>query len=110
MLERLGDGSVIRLHAVSDLVIGLACCSIPVALALLARKRRDLAFRGMLWMFAAFILAIGATHLFSLGALWAPMVRLEGLVKLMTALLSVLTAAALWHSLPQLLALPSPEQ
>ena len=106
----LGEGSFIRLHAVSDLLIGLACCSISVALALLARKRRDLAFRGLFWTFAAFLLAFGAIHFFSLAALWAPLYRLEGLVKLVTALLSVLAAAALWRSLPQILALPSPEQ
>ena len=106
----LGEGSVIRLHAVSDLLIGLACCSILAALALLARRRRDLAFRGLFWMFAASILALGATHFFSLAALWAPLYRLEGLVKLVTALLSILAAAALWRSLPQILALPSPEQ
>ena len=105
-----GEGSVIRLHAVSDLLIGLACCGIPVALALLARTRRDRPFRGMLWMFAAFILALGATHFFSLAALWAPIHRWEGLVELVAALLSVLTAAALWRSLPRILALPSPQQ
>lgn len=107
-IDLLGEGSVIRLHAVSDLLIGLACCGIPVALVLLARKRRDLPFRGMLWVLAAFLLACGATHFFSLAALWAPIDRLEGLVKLVTALLSVLTAAALWRSLPHILALPSP--
>jgi PAS domain S-box-containing protein len=39
----LGETPVIWLHAVSDLLIGLACCSIPVALGLFMRKRRDLA-------------------------------------------------------------------
>jgi PAS domain S-box-containing protein len=117
MLEHLSDGLGVPLRLavagsgpMSDLLIGLACCSIPVALALLARKRRDLPFRGMLWMLAAFILACGATQFFSLAALWAPIYRLEGLVKLVTALLAVLTAAAFWRSLPQILALPSPEQ
>ncbi len=105
-----GEDSLIRLHAVSDLLIGLACCSIPVALALLARKHRDLVFRGMFWMLAVFILACGATHFFSLAALWAPLYRLEGLVKLVTALLSVLAAVALWRSLPQILTFPTPEQ
>jgi PAS domain S-box-containing protein len=110
----LGEGSVIGLHAVSDLLIGLAYISIPVALVLLARKRRDdVAFRRMCWMFAAFLFACGITHFLSLAALWTPwppIFRLEGLVKLVTALLSVLAAAALWHYLPQLLALPSLEQ
>jgi len=105
-----GEAPVIGLHAVSDLLIGLAYYSIPVALALLVRKRRDLAFSGMFWMFAGFILACGTTHFFSFAALWAPVYRLEGLVKLATALLSVLTAVVLWRSMPQILALPSPAQ
>jgi PAS domain S-box-containing protein len=105
-----GESSVIWLHAASDLLIGLAYFSIPVALALLVRKRRDLAFSGVVWMFAGFILACGTTHFFSLAALWAPVYRLEGVVKLATALLSVLTAAALWRHMPQILALSSPEQ
>lgn len=33
---------VLWLHAASDLLIGLACCGILVALVLLLRKRRDL--------------------------------------------------------------------
>jgi PAS domain S-box-containing protein len=96
------------LHAVSDLLIGLAYFSIPVALALLLRKRRDLMLSGIFWMFAGFLLACGTAHFFSLAALWAPLYRVEGWVKLLTALLSVLTALALWRSLPQILALPNP--
>ena len=105
-----GEAPVIWLHAASDLLIGLAYYSIPVALALLVRKRRDFAFKGMSWMFAGFILACGTTHFFSVAALWAPAYRLEGLVKLATALLSVVTAVALWRHLPQIMALSSPEQ
>src|SRR4051812_11149547 len=110
VLGMLGEGSAVRLHAVSDLLIGLACCGISAALALLARKRRDLAFPGLLWTFAAFLLACGATQFFSLAALWAPLHRLEGLVKLVAALLAALAAAALWRALPQILARPTPEQ
>ncbi len=106
----LGEAPVIWLHAISDLLIGLAYYSIPVALALLVRKRRDLAFGGLFWMFAGFILACGTTHFFSLAAIWMPVYRLDGLVKLATALLSILTAVVLWRSMPQILALPSAEQ
>ena len=83
MLEHLSDSLGVPLllavagsgPMVSDLLIGLACCGIAVALALLARKRRDLPFRGVLWMLAAFLLACGATQFFSLAALWAPLYR-----------------------------------
>src|SRR3954451_9557718 len=57
LLAVAGSGPAsVRLHAVSGLLIGLACCGIAVALVLLARLRRDRPFRGMFWMFAAFIL------------------------------------------------------
>jgi signal transduction histidine kinase len=102
---------LVALHAGSDAAIGLAYFSIPVALAWFIRERRDLrqyAWMGML--FGAFILACGTTHLFSILTLWVPAYGIEGLVKLLTAGLSVVTAVALWPLVPRLLELPSPSQ
>jgi PAS domain S-box-containing protein len=106
----LGEAPVIWLHVVSDLLIGLAYFSIPVALAMLLRRRRDLAFSSMFWLFAAFILACGTTHFLSIAAIWTPIYRLDGLVKLATGLVSLFTAGALWRSLPRIEALPSPRE
>jgi hypothetical protein len=46
-------------YALSDAVIGLAYFSIPAALIIVARRRSDLVFRPLLWLFAAFILLCG---------------------------------------------------
>ena len=97
-------------HAASDVAIGLAYFSIPLALAAFARRRRDLAFRPVFWLFAAFILLCGTGHWLDLLTLWVPAYRAEGLVMAATAAVSVLTAIALWRLLPRALALPSPAQ
>lgn len=96
-------------HVVSDLVIGLAYFSIPVALGVFVTRRRDIVFGWMFWAFAAFILACGTTHFFSIWTLWVPDYAAEALVKALTAVISLTTAIALWPLLPKALALPSPE-
>lgn len=104
------ESAVIWLHAVSDAVIAVAYYSIPLALIRLVRRRRDLAFGWVFWLFAAFILACGTTHLIGVVDLWAPMYRLDGVVKAATAVVSIVTAVVLWPLIPRAVALPSPSQ
>ncbi len=101
------EGPLISLHVISDMVIFLAYYSIPFALVYFVRRRRDVAFGLVFWMFAAFILACGTTHLFGVLDIWQPYYRLDGIVKAITAALSIITAIALWKLMPQLLAIPS---
>ncbi|WP_165252221.1 hybrid sensor histidine kinase/response regulator [Paludisphaera soli] len=103
------EADVVWLHFASDLLIAMAYFSIPLALLVLVRRRKDLDFNWMFLLFALFIVLCGATHLFGVLALWMPLYRLDGLVKLATALASVGTAGLLWRLLPLALALPSPE-
>ena len=104
------EPDVIWMHVVSDALITLAFYSIPIALYYFVRRRKDLSYNWMFLLFAAFILFCGTTHLFNIISIWHPVYRLDGLVKLLTALVSVATAVALWPLIPQALALPSPEQ
>ncbi len=97
------------LEAVSDLLIAGAYFAIPAALLVFLRRRRDLAFKPVFALFAAFILACGTTHILGAVTLWVPLYWLDGGVKALTAVLSVATAAALWKLVPEALALPSPE-
>jgi signal transduction histidine kinase len=99
---------LIWLQAVSDAVIALSYYSIPLALTYFVIRRRDIAFGWMFWAFSAFILACGTTHVFEILTLWVPLYGLEGLVKLVTAVASAITAVMLWPLLPRALALPSP--
>ena len=100
-------GDVIWLHLVSDLLIALAYFSIPIALVYFARRRKDLAHDGMFVLFALFIVLCGITHLFNVWALWRPLYRLDGVVKLLTGVVSAATAVLLWRHMPWALAFPS---
>lgn len=106
----LWEPGLIWLYAISDTAIALAYFSIPLALVVLGKRRSDLVFRPLLWLFAAFILLCGTTHWLDVLTLWAPLYGLEGLVKAATAIASIFTAVALWWALPNFLALPSADQ
>ncbi len=101
------DAAVIGLHLVADLLIAFAYFSIPVALVVVARRRPELRYNWILVLFAAFILLCGTTHLFNIWALWQPLYRLDGVVKLVTGVVSVATAVVLWRLMPLVLTLPT---
>jgi signal transduction histidine kinase len=94
----------------ADAIIAAAYFSIPVMLWMFLRRRPDIEFGWILWLFAIFIFACGATHVLGIVTLWVPLYGLEGLMKAVTALASILTAFALRPLLPKLVALPSPKQ
>jgi signal transduction histidine kinase len=99
---------IVWLHVGSDTLITLAYYSIPVSLVYFVRKRRDLPFHWMFIMFGAFILGCGTSHMMEVWTIWHGTYRLAGIVKLVTAGLSVSTAVALVPLMPRALALPSP--
>lgn len=104
------EADVIWMHVISDVLITLAFYSIPIALYYFVRRRKDLSYNWMFLLFAGFILFCGTTHLFNVIAIWNPVYRLDGLIKVLTAVISVVTAIALWPLIPRALALPSPTQ
>jgi two-component sensor histidine kinase len=81
-----------------------------LALTSFAAQRRDIKYGWVLYLFVGFILACGTTHLMSILTLWVPAYAVEGIIKLITAILSIATAAILWPLIPKLVALPSPAQ
>lgn len=91
-------------------MIALSYYFIPLMLVYLLRKRRDLPFHWMFFMFGIFILGCGTTHVMELWTLWHSTYRLAGLIKAITAVASVATAAALVPIVPKALLLPSPAQ
>lgn len=98
------------LHAGSDLLIALAYYSIPLALLMLWRKRPNIEYSWMFKLFALFIVACGTTHFLALWNIWNGNYYLEGLIKLLTAVVSVATAILLWPLLPKLMEIPSPAE
>lgn len=97
-------------HLVSDILIALAYFSIPFALIKLVRRRPDVQFSGMFWLFAVFIFACGTTHVMAAWNLWHGHYGLEGVIKAITAAASVPTAYMLWKLLPRAMVIPSTAQ
>lgn len=106
----LWQPGLVSLHIVSDLLIAIAYFSIPILLVYFVSKRRDVPFDWVFLLFGAFILACGTGHLMDVWTLWYPTYWLSGLIKALTAAISLLTAFQLVPLIPLLLALPSPAQ
>ncbi|MDY3560118.1 PAS domain S-box protein [Gemmata sp. JC673] len=98
------------LHILSDLGVWSAYLAIPIALVLFARRRKDVPFRNLFWLFSAFILLCGTTHLIEAIIFWWPAYRLAGLVKLATAVVSWTTVLSLLPVIPKAFAMRSPEE
>ena len=101
---------VLVLHVLSDALIAVAYFSIPLLLVFLVRRRPDIPFLPVFWMFAAFIVSCGVTHIMSIVVIWHPMYWLEGGVKAATAAFSIATAIALVPLMPQALNLRTPRE
>ncbi len=98
------------LHILSDLGVWTAYVSIPFVLVYFAAQRKDLPFRRIFILFAAFILLCGTTHLMEAIIFWWPAYRLAGAIKLVTAIVSWLTVLALIRMVPLMLTMRSPEE
>ena len=101
---------IVWLHAISDATITLAYYLIPVTLFYFVRKRRDVPFNWMFLMFGIFIFGCGTTHLMEVWTLWHGTYRLAGVIKAVTAVASVGTAALLVALIPRALVIPSQSQ
>lgn len=99
---------ILWLNVVSDGLIALAYYSIPMSLFSYVRRRSDLIFSWVFVMFGVFILACRTTHVMAIWTVWFPNYGVEGLVKLLTAAVSVVTAVLLVPLVPRALAVPSP--
>lgn len=101
---------LVLLWAGSDTLIFLAYMAIPLSLLMVVRGRTDLQHRGLILLFAGFILLCGLTHLLSVVTLWWPIYPFVGVVKLATGIVSALTAIVLFRLVPVLIAIPGHAQ
>ncbi|MEQ8348017.1 MAG: ATP-binding protein [Sneathiellaceae bacterium] len=102
----LWDPFLFWAHAGSDALIALSYFSIPLVLVVFALRRREFEFRWVLFLFGAFIVCCGLTHILGIWTLWVGSYGIEAVVKLVTALTSVATAIVLWPLIPRVLAMP----
>lgn len=96
------------LYISSDIAIWLAYFIIPVILIWFVRKRPEIPFLPVFWLFSAFIILCGATHILDALIFWWPGYRLSALVRFFTAVVSFTTVFALIRDLPKALTLRGP--
>lgn len=101
---------VMMVMAISNALIAVSYASIPFFLIVFVRKRKDMPFTWIIFLFGMFILACGTTHIMHVVGLWWEVNWWQATVDLLCALASVATAIVLWPILPKLLSIPSPKQ
>ncbi len=102
--------TLIVIHNFSDILIWLCYLTIPLLLIYFTRKVPSVPFQKMFWLFSFFIISCGMTHLMGFILFYKPMYYLDGLIKLITALASMLTVIHLIPVLPQALVMRFPEE
>ncbi len=98
------------LYILSSFLIASAYFAIPLLLFRFMKRRSDLPFIRIFWLFILFILACGSTHLIDGIIFWEPMYRLSAFVLFFTAIVSWLAVYGLFKILPKALELKSPKQ
>lgn len=106
----LWQPGLLWLHILSDVLIALAYFSIPLILVYFVRQREDVPFKGIFILFSLFIFSCGTTHVMTIWTLWHPDYWLSGLIKAITAIISLITAFEMIPTLPKALALRSPAE
>ena len=102
----LWDPRIVWLHVISDGLIALSYYCIPIILIYFTRKNRDLPINRIFWMFGTFILACGTTHVMEIWNVWHGSYLIAGVLKALTAAVSLLTAAMLIPLVPKVISLP----
>ncbi len=95
----------------ANVVVALAYFSLPTAILYFIYRRPDLVVRPYLYyLFAAFILWCGLHHAVHAITMHVGFFYIQVAVDVMTALVSVISAVAVWWVMPQLVALPNTQE
>lgn len=98
------------LYIISDLMVWGAYFAIPLIIVRYISRKTNIKFSRIYFLFAAFILACGATHFLDAVAFWYPAYRLSALVRFFTGVISWFTVYYLIKSLPALFAMRSAKE
>lgn len=105
-------GEILWLYTISDILIALAYFTIPAGIYYVVRKRKySREARSILILFITFIALGGINHLAeAYNTIWNPAYRLSGILKATNAIVSIITAIAIWPLILRILKLPSPTE
>ncbi|GAB2589516.1 sensor histidine kinase [Spirosoma areae] len=85
------------LYITSDLLIWLAYMVIPLVLIRYLFVKKGVPLPGVFWLFGAFILLCGLTHLLDAVIFWVPVYRISALIRFLTGVVSIATVVALFR-------------
>lgn len=88
------------LYIISDLLVWAAYFAIPIVILKFIAKKNNAQFTRLYFLFAAFILACGLTHLLDAIAFWVPMYRLNAVMLFITGIISWVTVYYLIKMMP----------
>lgn len=98
------------LHILSDFATFGAYMTIPFVILFFLRKRPNVPFPRLFYLFAAFIFACGTVHLIEATIFWWPIYRVSAVFKFTTAIVSWATVIGIVASAPRALRMRSPEE
>jgi PAS domain S-box-containing protein len=98
------------LYIISDLLIWSAYFTIPVLIIRYLTRKHGTQYIRLYFLFAAFILACGATHFLDAISFWIPVYRFNALMRLITGVVSWITVFYLVKFLPVAFSLKSPKE
>jgi hypothetical protein len=98
------------LYIVSDMGIWLAYFIIPLIIIWFVQKRPTGHFLSVFWLFGAFILLCGTTHMIDVAMFWWPAYRVNAIIRFLTAVVSFATVFALIRDLPEALNLRTADE
>ncbi|WP_240609322.1 hypothetical protein [Flavipsychrobacter stenotrophus] len=88
------------LYIISDLLVFSAYFTMPVLIVRYIAKQTSARFHKIYFLFAAFILACGFTHLLDAITFWHPVYRLSAIARFITGIISWVTVYYLIRLLP----------
>lgn len=93
------------LYICSDLAIWAAYFVIPIFLFQFIKKKPNIPLPTVFWLFGAFIIFCGLTHLMDAIIFWWPDYRLSATLRFITAVVSWITIVAIYKYIPTALSL-----
>lgn len=91
---------LVWLHIISDAGIALAYAWIPLTLVYIVKKRQDIPFDWLFFLFGSSIVSCGMTHLMNIWTLWHPDYWLSGFIKAGCASISLTTGVIMVPLIP----------
>ncbi|WP_371819412.1 PAS domain S-box protein [Tolypothrix sp. PCC 7910] len=103
----ISNQGLMWLHLLSDCLITLAYYAISAILLYFGNQRPDSPAKNLLLLFGAFLAVCGTTHLMGVWTVWDANYWVFGVLKAITAIVSIYTFIALLKILPKALEKPS---